>query len=70
MLRTARPPLSVSEYLSILWWRQVITATRRLNRFLGWVVPRLQPLKPYWWVPIPFSFLGFSFGLTLALILA
>ena len=69
MLRTVRPPLALSETLSILWWRLVIFATRTLNCFVAWFVPILLPLKPYWWVPIPFSFMGFLVGLGAALIL-
>jgi hypothetical protein len=47
----------------------VLQAARALHRALAWARPALLPLKPYWWVPIPFSFIGFVFGLTAALAL-
>lgn len=69
MLHTFRPPFAPSEFLSIMWWRSVIAAARRLNRLAAWLLPVLAPLRPYWWVPVPFSFLGFVVGLGAALIL-
>jgi hypothetical protein len=70
MLQTARPNISIADSLSILWWRWVISATRGLNRAVAWAWPVLHPLKPFWWVPIPFTVLGFAFGLAATLILA
>jgi hypothetical protein len=69
MLQTVRPASPLVDSLSILWWRAVLQAARALHRALAWARPVLLPLKPYWWVPIPFSFLGFVFGLTAALAL-
>jgi hypothetical protein len=68
MLQTIRPANALQDNLSILWWRAVLLAARTLHRALAWACPVLLPLRPFWWVPIPFSFLGFLFGLTAALI--
>jgi hypothetical protein len=68
MLQTIRPANTLADSLSIVWWRAVLLAARALHRALAWAGPVLLPLKPFWWVPIPFSFLGFVFGLTAALI--
>ena len=65
-----RPSITLSEQASILWWRAIIVVTRRLNRFLGWALPIVTPLKPLWWVPLAAIPFGFVFGLSAVLLLA
>ena len=62
--------VSVSEQVSILWWRTVIAVTRWLNRLLAWGLPIVTPLKPYWWIPLVALFGGFVFGLGAIVLLA
>lgn len=65
-----RPSYSLSEQASILGWRAVIVVTRWLNRFLGWALPIVVPLKPFWWIPLAAVMLGFVFGFSAVLLLA
>jgi len=64
------PSMSLSEQASIVWWRAVIAVTQWLNRFLGWAMPIVGPVKPYWWIPVFVGLCGFVFGLGAALLLA
>ncbi len=65
-----RPSYTLSEQASIVWWRAVIVVTRRLNHFLGWALPIVTPLKPWWWVPLATVPFGFVFGLSAVLLLS
>lgn len=65
-----QPTVSLSEQASILGWRAVIVLTRWLNRLLGWALPIVVPLKPFWWIPVAALAFGFVFGFGAVLLLA
>jgi hypothetical protein len=51
MFQVANRPLPFSDQFSIIWWRLVLAATRRLTRLKIWGEPVLTPLVPYLWLP-------------------
>ena len=67
MFNAAPRQLPVSDQLSIYWWRLVIYATRRLNRFKVRAQPVFSPVMPYLWVPLLALGLGMVLGWLIAL---
>jgi len=67
MFNAARRPLPFSDELSIYWWRLVIYATRRLNRYKIRVKPVVEPILPFLWVPLLALVFGMLIGWLIAL---
>jgi hypothetical protein len=67
MFNTARQSVPVSDQLSLYWWRLVIFATRRLNRFKLRAQPICSPLAPYLWIPVLALVCGMLIGWVIAL---
>lgn len=67
MFNAARRQLPVSDQISIYWWRLVIFATRRLNRYKLRAQPIFSPLVPYLWVPLLALVFGMLIGWVIAL---
>ena len=67
MFNAAGRQLPVSDQLSIYWWRLVIYATRRLNRFKIRAQPVVKPIVPYLWVPLLALVFGMLIGWVIAL---
>jgi hypothetical protein len=66
MFNVAGRQLPISDQLSIAWWRFVIYATRRLNRYKLLAQPIVKPIVPYLWVPL----LALVFGLLVGWVIA
>jgi hypothetical protein len=66
MLRYVRRPLTPSDQLSIAWWRFVIWSTR----WAAHALPVLLPLRPYWWLPVLATAMGFGVGFWAMILLA
>jgi hypothetical protein len=67
MFNAAGRQLPLSDQLSIYWWRGVIYATRRLNRFKIRAQPVVAPIVPYLWVPLLALVFGMLVGWVIAL---
>ena len=67
MFQYAGNSLSISDRISITWWRLVIYATRLLNRVKQKAVPICSPLYPYLWIPAMALVVGIFVGWAIAL---
>jgi hypothetical protein len=59
--------ISISDQISIAWWRLVIYAARQLNRLKLQAVPVCSPLYPYLWIPAMALLVGIFIGWAVAL---
>jgi hypothetical protein len=67
MFNVAPHHLPLSDQLSIYWWRLVIYATRRVNRFKNHAQPIFSPIMPYLWLPLLALVFGMLIGWVIAL---
>ena len=67
MFNAARRQLTMSDQLSIYWWRLVIFATRHLNRYKLQAQPIVSPLMPFLWLPLLALVFGMLIGWVIAL---
>jgi hypothetical protein len=66
MFQYAGNSMSISDQISIAWWRMVIYTTRLLNRVKQQAVPICSPLYPYLWIPAMALVVGLFIGWAIA----